>query len=172
MSTGTLSDCTLVQAALHSPPCCVNTLSTSNTGDVGELALDYLEPHGRNTSRQFSFSCIKFLLTPKFVNNPRKCHTTSKKATNRPAGPAYLIHKWHAAILHCDAKTILYCESTATMSATQLLAQLYHHTFGLRSDAIERWTIEDWVLLTVLAIEGVLLGWLMTRLARRVYSGA
>jgi hypothetical protein len=58
------------------------------------------------------------------------------------------------------------------MSATQLLAQHFHHTFGLRSDAIEHWAIEDWVLLTVLAIEGLLLGWLVTRLARRVFSGA
>lgn len=58
------------------------------------------------------------------------------------------------------------------MSAMSLLAQLVHHTFGLRSDAIERWAIEDWILLTVLVIEGVLLGWLATRLARRVFSGA
>jgi hypothetical protein len=53
----------------------------------------------------------------------------------------------------------------------QLLIQLIHHTLGLRSDAIERWTIEDWILLTVLAIEGVLLGWLTIRLASRVFCG-
>ena len=58
------------------------------------------------------------------------------------------------------------------MSATQALAQLFHHAFGLRSDAIEHWTIEDWILLTVLVIEGVLLGWLTTRLARRVFYAA
>jgi len=63
-------------------------------------------------------------------------------------------------------------ESIATMSATPLLAQLFHHTLGLRSDAIERWAIEDWILLTVLVIEGVLLGWLVKRLATRVFSGA
>ena len=58
------------------------------------------------------------------------------------------------------------------MSATPLLAQLVHRTLGLRSDAIERWATEDWILLTVLVIEGILLGWLTTRLARRVFSGA
>ena len=58
------------------------------------------------------------------------------------------------------------------MSATPLLAQLFHYTLGLRSDAIERWAIEDWILLTVLVIEVVLLGWLTTRLARRVFSCA
>ena len=57
------------------------------------------------------------------------------------------------------------------MSAALLLAQVVHHTLGLRSDAIERWAIEDWILLTVLAIEGLLLGWLTTRLATRVFSG-
>ena len=58
------------------------------------------------------------------------------------------------------------------MSAMPLLAQLVHHTLGLRSDAIERWAIEDWILLTVLVIEGILLGWLTTSLVSRVFSGA
>lgn len=60
------------------------------------------------------------------------------------------------------------------MSAATLLVQLVHHTLGLRSEAIERWAIEDWILLTVLVIEGLLLGWLMRRLVRRVFffSGA
>lgn len=57
-------------------------------------------------------------------------------------------------------------------AATPSLAQLIHHTLGLRSDAIERWAIEDWILLTVLVIEGLLLGWLTTRLATRVFPGA
>ena len=44
----------------------------------------------------------KFLLTPKFVNNQRQRHTTSKKATTlrRGGAPAYLIHTWHAITLH------------------------------------------------------------------------
>ena len=56
------------------------------------------------------------------------------------------------------------------LSTALLLAQVVHHTLGLRSDAIERWAIEDWILLTVLVIEGLLLGWLTTRLATRVFS--
>lgn len=45
------------------------------------------------------------------------------------------------------------------MSATPpLLTQLVHRTLGFRSDAIERWAIEDWILLTVLVIQGLLLG--------------
>lgn len=58
------------------------------------------------------------------------------------------------------------------MSATPLLAQLVHRTLGLRSDTIEHWAIEDWILLTVLVIDRLLLGWLTTTLARKVFSGA
>jgi len=57
------------------------------------------------------------------------------------------------------------------MSATPpLLVHFVRRTLGFRSDAIERWAIEDWILLTVLVIEGLLLGWLIERLARRVFS--
>ena len=52
---------------------------------------------------------------------------------------------------------------------TQLV---HHHTLGLISEAIEQrsWAIEDWILLTVLVIEGVLLAWLMRRLVGKVFS--
>lgn len=63
--------------------------------------------------------------------------------------------------------------SPAMLSLTELisLAARFSHTlrFSFSFDAIECWPIEDWVLLTALAIEGVLLGWLVVGVVKRVF---
>jgi len=51
----------------------------------------------------------------------------------------------------------------------KLVVSLATNLCGLRHTLIEncQWAIEDWVLLTLLAIEGMLLSWLVVRLVKR-----
>lgn len=47
---------------------------------------------------------------------------------------------------------------------------LWAHTLGFKFDfgAIDKWAIQDWMLLTILVIRGGLLSWLVVRFAREV----
>jgi hypothetical protein len=65
--------------------------------------------------------------------------------------------------------------SLATVASCHSYFQSIRHklvsrTLGLKHAAIESWAIEGWFLLTLLAIEGMLLSVLVVRLVKRKVS--